>query len=171
MVITTSIERRRFSFWAASILVRCKNGRSRGIFLALSRDVGTVRVHRDSTALCRCKSGTGPRPCITSASPSIVLVIAALDYIMCSLSRDNDDAHARCGTSTASCEQPAHTPDKYAHTPRVTECAHLSGLCAGCSHKAVEVPQCTTSCSVVSDGDTPQGASVARRARSWRRRL
>ena len=65
-------------------------------FLALSRDVGTVRVHRDSTALCRCKSGTGPRPCITSASSRIVLVIAALDSIMCSLSRDNDDAHARC---------------------------------------------------------------------------
>ncbi|MDC0525856.1 hypothetical protein OAO87_02560, partial [bacterium] len=29
--------------------------------LALSRDVGTVRVHRDSEALRRCKSGTGPR--------------------------------------------------------------------------------------------------------------
>ena len=68
----------------------------RKAFLALSRDVGTVRVHRDSTALCRCKSGTGPTPCITSASSSIVVVIAALDYIMCSLSRDNDDAHARC---------------------------------------------------------------------------
>ena len=27
------------------------------------------------------------------ARPSIVVVIAALDYIMCSLSRDNDDAH------------------------------------------------------------------------------
>ena len=137
--------------WAASILVRYKYGRSRKLF---SRDVGTVRVHRDSTALCRCKSGTGPRPCITSASSSIVVVIAALDYIMCSLSHDNDDAHVRCGTSTASCEQPAHKPDKYAHTPHVTECAYLYGLCAGCSHEAVDVPQCTTSYSVVSDGDT-----------------
>ena len=53
-------------------------------FLALSRDDGTVRVHRDSEALCRCKSGTGPSPGITSASPGIVLVIAALDYLMCS---------------------------------------------------------------------------------------
>ena len=50
--------------------------------LALSHDVGTVRVHRDSTALCRCKSGTGPSPGITSASPSIVSVIAALDEII-----------------------------------------------------------------------------------------
>ena len=70
-------------------------------FLALSRDDGTVRVHRDSEALCRCKSGTGPSPGITSASPGIVLVIAALDYIMCSLSRGNDGAHERCGSSTA----------------------------------------------------------------------
>ena len=54
------------------------------IFLALSRDVGTVRVHRDSIALFRCKSGTGPRPGITLASPSIVFVIVALHYIMCS---------------------------------------------------------------------------------------
>ena len=77
---------------AASILVRYKYGRSRKIFLALSRDVGTVRVHRDSTALFRCKSGTGPRPGITSASPSIVVVIAALHYIMCSMPRDNDGA-------------------------------------------------------------------------------
>ena len=46
---------------------------------AASRDVGTGRVHRDSEALCRCKSGTGPSPGITSASPSIVSVIAALD--------------------------------------------------------------------------------------------
>ena len=41
--------------------------------------VGTGRVHRDSEALCRCKSGTGPSPGITSASPGIVFVIAALD--------------------------------------------------------------------------------------------
>ena len=68
---------------------------------AASRDVGTVGVHRDSEALCRCKSGTGPRPGITSASPSIVFVIAALDCIICSMSRDNDGAHERCGSSTA----------------------------------------------------------------------
>ena len=68
-------------------MVRYKNETFPKAFLALSRDVGTVRVHRDSEALCRCKSGTGPSPGITSASPGIVLVIAALDYIMCSLSR------------------------------------------------------------------------------------
>ena len=50
--------------------------------LALSRDDGTVCFHRDSEALCRCKSGTGPSPGITSASPSIVSVIAALDEII-----------------------------------------------------------------------------------------
>ena len=66
-----------------------------------SRDDGTVRVHRDSEALCRCKSGTGPSPGITSASPGIVLVIAALDYIMCSMSRSNDGAREDCGASTA----------------------------------------------------------------------
>ena len=66
-------------------------------FLALSRDVGTVRVHRDSTALFCCKSGTGPRPVITSVSPSIVVVIAALYYIMCSMPRDNDGAREDCG--------------------------------------------------------------------------
>ena len=64
--------------------------------LALSRDVGTGRVHLDSEALCRCKSGTGPSPGITSASPGIVLVIAALDYIICSMSRENDDAREAC---------------------------------------------------------------------------
>ena len=84
----------------------------RTIRKAASRDVGTVGVHRDSEALCRCKSGTGPRPGITSASPSIVFVIAALDCIICSMSRDNDGAHERCGSSTASCEQPTHKPDK-----------------------------------------------------------
>ena len=77
---------------AASILVSDKNGPFGKIVLALSRDVGTVRVHRDSAALFRCKSGTGPRPGITSASPSIVFVIAALHYIMCSMPRDNDGA-------------------------------------------------------------------------------
>ena len=80
---------------AAYILVRDKNGRFGKIFLALSRDVGTVRVHRDSTALFRCKSGTGPRSGTTSASPSIVVVIAALHSIMYSLSCVIDDARAR----------------------------------------------------------------------------
>ena len=66
---------------AASILVRYKSGRSGKPHLALSCDVGTGRIHRDSAALFRCKSGTGPSPGITSASPGIVVVIAALDYI------------------------------------------------------------------------------------------
>ena len=64
-------------------------------------DVGTVRVHRDSAALFRCKSGTGSRPGITSASPSIVVVIAALHYIMFSMPRDNDSAREDCRASTA----------------------------------------------------------------------
>ena len=79
---------------AASILVRYKYGRSRKIFLALSRDVGTVRVHRDSVALFRCKSGTGPRPGITSASPSIVVVIVALFTTSCSPCRATTTARA-----------------------------------------------------------------------------
>ncbi len=70
-----------------------KNGRSRKLF---SRDDGTVRVHRDSEALCRCKSGTGPSPGITLASTGIVLVIAALDYIICSMSRGNYGAREAC---------------------------------------------------------------------------
>ena len=85
-------------------------------FLALSRDVGTVRVHRDSTALCRCKSGTGPRPCITSASSSIVVVIAALDYIMCSLSRDNDDAHEDFCATSRRCGRKQQKDDRWRHS-------------------------------------------------------
>ena len=84
-------------------------------FLALSRDDGTVRVHRDSEALCRCKSGTGPSPGITSASPGIVLVIAALDYIMWPMSRGNDGARERFCASTASWDQTSqhiNKPDK-----------------------------------------------------------
>ena len=67
----------------------------RKLLLAHSCDSGTCRIHRGSAALFRCKSGTGPSPGpgITSASPGIVLVIAALDYIMCSMSRSNDGAH------------------------------------------------------------------------------
>ena len=81
-------------------------------FLALSRDVGTVRVHRDSAALFRCKSGTGPRPGITSASPSIVVVIAALHYIMFSMPRDNDGARERCAFFISCFARPARMPDK-----------------------------------------------------------
>ena len=92
-------------------MVRYKYGRSRKIFLALSRDVGTVRVHRDSVALFRCKSGTGPRPGITSASPSIVVVIVALHYIMCSMSRDNDGARERCAHFISYFARPARMPD------------------------------------------------------------
>ena len=80
-------------------------------FLALSRDDGTVRVHRDSDALCRCKSGTGPSPGITSASPGIVLVIAALDYIICSMSRGNDDARERCARFISYFARPGLTTD------------------------------------------------------------
>ena len=67
---------------AASILVRYKSGHFGKPLLALSCDAGTGRIHRDSAALFRCKSGTGPSPGITSASPGIVLVIASLDYII-----------------------------------------------------------------------------------------
>ena len=104
----------RLRTWRNPFLVGTKTD-FRKAFLALSRDVGTVRVHRDSTALCRCKSGTGPRPCITSASPSIVLVIAALDYIMGSLSHDNDDAHARCARFISCFVSPVRMTDKYRH--------------------------------------------------------
>ena len=67
---------------------------------AASRDVGTVRVHRDSEALCRCKSGTGPRPGIMSASSGSVFIIAALDHLTCQVSVANDGAREDCGAST-----------------------------------------------------------------------
>ena len=92
-------------------------------FLALSRDVGTVRVHRDSTALFRCKSGTGPRPGITSASPSIVVVIAALHYIMFSMPRDNDGAREDGGKGKVYFPSPTFSSVSPAHSPHGVECA------------------------------------------------
>ena len=101
--------RRDVSGEAASILVRYKYGRSRKIFLALSRDVGTVRVHRDSEALCRCKSGTGPRPGIMSASSGSVFIIAALDHLTCQVSVANDGAREDCRASTVRSEEMTYT--------------------------------------------------------------
>ena len=71
------------------------------LFLALSRDVGTVRVHRASDALRRYKSGTGPSSGITSAAPGIILVIAALSLIHCQTFGGNDNEDMDCGGSAA----------------------------------------------------------------------
>ena len=73
------------------------------MFFALSRHVGTVRVHRDSEALCRCKSGTGPSSGITSAPLGIVVFVAALGLLICQTSGGNDDEQVRCacGSSAA----------------------------------------------------------------------
>ena len=56
------------------------------------RQTGTVRVHRDSEALCRCKSGTGPRPGIKSASSGNVSIVAALGHLTYQVSVANDGA-------------------------------------------------------------------------------
>ena len=109
---------------AAFILVRYKNGHFRKPPLALSCDVGTGRVHRDSEALCRCTSGTGPSPGITSASPGIVLVIAALDYIMCSMSRSNDGAHEDCARFVACFVRPVRISDKSEHPLHTAGCSY-----------------------------------------------
>ena len=82
---------------ATSVLGNDKSGRSGSFFLALSRDVGTVRVHRASDALRRYKSGTGPSSGITSAAPGIILVIAALSLIHCQTFGGNDEEHIALG--------------------------------------------------------------------------
>ena len=89
--------------------MRYKYGRSRKIFLALSGDVGTVRVHRDSEALCCCKSGTGPRPGIMSASSGSVSIIAALGHLTCQVSVANDGAREDCRASTVRSEEMTYT--------------------------------------------------------------
>ena len=96
-------------FLAPFILVSSKNGPFGKIFLALSRDVGTVRVHRDSEALRRCKSGTGPRPGIMSASSGSVFIIAALDHLTCQVSVAKDGAREDCRASTVRSEDMTYT--------------------------------------------------------------
>ena len=86
---------------AASISGSDKRRRFGSFFLALSRDVGTVRVHRASDALSRYKSGTGLSSGITSAAPGIVLVIAALSLIHCQTFGGNDNEREDCGTLAA----------------------------------------------------------------------
>ena len=95
-------------------------------FLALSRDDGTVRVHRDSEALCRCKSGTGPRPGIVPASSGSVSVIAALSHLTCQVSVGNDGAREDCGKEKV--RLPSYTLEDASR-------AH-SGMCIECSGKA-----------------------------------
>ena len=90
-------------------MVRYKYGPFGKIFLALSRDVGTVRVHRDSEALRRCKSGTGPRPGIMSASSGSVFIIAALDHLTCQECVADDGAREDCGASTVRSEEMTYT--------------------------------------------------------------
>ena len=100
-------------------MVTDKNGHIFSVsgFRRLARQyVGRRHRHRASTvrseALPLQKRHGAEAAGITSASPSIVSVIAALDQIICSMSRDNDSAQERCGSSRASCEQSAHKPDK-----------------------------------------------------------
>ena len=103
--------------------MRYKYGRSRKIFLALSRDVGTVRVHRDSEALCRCKSGTGPRPGIMSASSGSVFIIAALDHLTCQVSVANDGAREDCGKEKVRLPSYTLKDASGAHSGMCIECA------------------------------------------------
>ena len=86
---------------ATSVLGSDKRRRFGNFFLALSRDVGTVRVHRASDPLRRYKSGTGPSSGITSAAPGIILVIAALSLIHCQTFGGNDEEQEDCGGSAA----------------------------------------------------------------------
>ena len=61
----------------------------------------SVLYDRASYALRRCKSGTGLTSGITSASPGIVLVIAALSLIHCQTFGGNDNEREDCGSSAA----------------------------------------------------------------------
>ena len=137
---------------AASILVRYKNGPFGKIFLALSRDVGTVRVHRDSEALCRCKSGTGPRPGIMSASSGSVFIIAALDHLTCQVSVANDGAREDCGANSAWRCRCLHKSYSLPHSMYVCVCGKLCGLTGSFAAQDEFLPRVMTSYSVVSDG-------------------
>ena len=58
-------------------------------------------VVRASDALRRYKSGTGLTSGITSASPGIILVVAALSLIHCQTFGGNDYEHEDCGALAA----------------------------------------------------------------------
>ena len=63
--------------------------------------VGTVRVHRESEALCHRKNGTRPSSYITPASLDSVFIIDALGHLTCQVLSVNDGAHEDCAASTA----------------------------------------------------------------------
>mgnify|MGYP007045154249 CR=1 FL=1 len=88
--------------------------------------IGTVRVHRELEALCRCKSGTGPRPGIVPASSGSVSVIAALSHLTCQVSVGNDGAREDCGKEKVCL--PSYTLEDASR-------AH-SGMCIECAGKA-----------------------------------
>ena len=112
---------------------RCKSGRSRNFFSALSRDVGTVRVHRASDALRRYESGTGLSSGITSAAPGIILVIAALSLIHCQTFGGNDYERLALGANSAWRCRCMKISYSLWQTVRVTKCHKLSGLFGVCS--------------------------------------
>ena len=131
--------------------MRYKNGPFGKIFLALSRDVGTVRVHRDPEALCRCKSGTGPRPGIMSASSGSVFIIAALGHLTYQVSVANDGAREDCGANSAWRCRCLHKRYSLPHSMYVCVCGKLCGLTGSFAAQDEFLPRVMTSYSVVSD--------------------
>ena len=92
------------------------------------------------------------RPGITSTSPSIVVVIAALHYIMCSMSRDNDGAREDCGANSAWRCRCLHKSYSLPHSMYVCVCGKLCGLTGSFAAQDEFLPRVMTSYSVASDG-------------------
>ena len=108
-----------------------------------------------SRQIFRCESGTGPRPGASlRLPPSIVVVnvIAALHYIMCSMSRDNDGAREDCGANSAWRCRCLHKSYSLRHSIYVCVCRKLCGLTGRIASEDEFAPRVMTSCSVVSDG-------------------
>ena len=92
-------------------------------FLAQSRDVDTGSCHRASDAPRRYKSGTGLASGITSASPGIIVVIAALSLIHCQTFGGNDNERMAFGSGKVRMPTCSHKDASPAHSVRCVECA------------------------------------------------
>ena len=57
---------------------------------------------------------------------------------------------------------------QYAHSVTCGECAHLSGVCAGCSHEAVDVPQRASSLSRDKEHMMESSAAMTKTRLAWR---
>ena len=89
---------------------------------------------------------------ITWHRPGIVLVIAALDYIMCSMSRGNDGARERCGANSAWRCRCLHKGYSLRHSIYTCVCRKLCGLTGRIAAQVEFAQKVMTFFSVVSDG-------------------